>query len=168
MGKRAIEYWLQPHLAQLFVQTPPTLMSVPAMGWDVRSHLPVCPELRESVPEGLRMRVGCQWRKGRVSKTLDVHWPAWTLCRAGFWRGAYSCHRNFLPVLGRETLGCSPGVQSECRGGPVGVNQAVSAGNIPQTQLLKPLCLSWRAVDRECLPLLFPVSFPGPDWCVLG
>lgn len=38
----------------------------------------------------------------------------------------------------------------------------------PEASVLTPggssfLCLSWRAVERRCLPLGFPASFPGPD-----
>lgn len=46
-------------------------------------------------------------------------------------------------------------------------------GTTPVASVLNPggssfLHLSWRAVERRCLPLGCPASFPGPDWCVLG
>lgn len=74
---------------------------------------------------------------------------------------------SWLCLVGR-LWAAALGYRVSVEGGPVGVSQAVCAGRMLQTQLLKPLCLSWRAVGRGCLPLLFPVSFPGPDWYVLG
>lgn len=58
-----------------------TLTSVPGTNWDVSSYLPVCLELREGVPEGVRMRLGVLGEEGQ-----SCHQPAWTLCWTGFWR----------------------------------------------------------------------------------
>lgn len=93
-------------------------MSVPGISWAVSSYLSVCPDLREKILDGVRMREGeggCQERKGRAAKALGKPLVTLDPQQGRLLEMITFRHRNFWAVLSGETRGCSPGVQRGCR-----------------------------------------------------